>query len=393
MPNNRRNEQPDRFRVGDRAICYRRGRWWWMECYLGRRQRRQALETTSKKEARRRATLIEASMLNGSYRQAPPAKTVAEVVRLHGENLATGDRASGTVKRYTPVYQRWLSHLEKLGIKLITEVDLQAVEDYRSARRRQVAPATLHFESVLLLQLMNFAFDREFLVVNPLRKLKLKRPRTAKQPTFTLQEVERIIAAAGRYAAVYEVLAFAGLRVGEVRWLTWDDVELDEDGQGGFLYVRAKPGEWRPKDGDDRRVPVHPRVGKLLGSLPRRHRFVFTAAPSKRYPGGDHQVSDRHALAKLKQVIEQLGIPAGNLHAFRRFFISFAANNGVEPFKVMEWVGHSDIGTVLRYYSLGEDESRRAMAAVPFGDADETCANAGRKQAQIEHNSDAQRAG
>jgi len=34
----------------------------------------------------------------------------------------------------------------------------------------------------------------------------------------------------------------------------------------------------------------------------------------------------------------------------------------------MEWVGHSDLAMILRYYALQDEQSKRAMAAVNFGD-------------------------
>jgi integrase len=382
----------DRFKPGERVTCFRRGEWWWCEYYLNRKQKRQPLKTTSKKEARRRAIRLEASLLDGSYRQAPPNKTVAEVIELHERHLKTEDRAPGTIKRYIPESARWRTFLEDNGVTRINDVGIAIVEKYRAQRKAEVAPTTLYHETILIKQVVNFAFERGFLDSNPLKKLKLKRPRPAPQPTFTLDQVNRIIAAGGIFADVFEFAAFTGARVGEIRWLTWDDVELDVDGKGGFIHVRAKPGEWKPKDGDDRKTPLHPRVAAILVRRPRDHRFVFTARPSKRYRHGGHQISDRHVLASLKRVLKRLGIARGTVHAFRRFFISFCANNGVEPFQLMRWVGHSDISMVLRYYNLGDDESLRAMAGVPFcgpGDAPETDP----KQGQNKDNRNVRKAG
>ncbi len=99
-----------------------------------------------------------------------------------------------------------------------------------------------------------------------------------------------------------------------------------------------------------------------------------------------------HVLASLKRVLRQLKIRTGNVHSFRRFFISHCANSGVPPFQVMTWVGHADMSMVLRYYNLADSESRRAMAGVPFGDPDEP-SRTDPKQAQSEHNGDARKTG
>ncbi len=66
--------------------------------------------------------------------------------------------------------------------------------------------------------------------------------------------------------------------------------------------------------------------------------------------------------------MEQDGVPEKKrkLHTFRHFFASFCANNGVEMAKLMIWMGHSSVEMLMKYYSLGEDESRQAMLSVPF---------------------------
>jgi hypothetical protein len=87
-------------------------------------------------------------------------------------------------------------------------------------------------------------------------------------------------------------------------------VVLAPGSAGGVIHVRAKPGVWKPKDGDDRSIPLHPRVPRMLGRRPRKHRFVFTAKASQAYPAGDHQLSDRHVLTSLKRILKRLELPA-----------------------------------------------------------------------------------
>ena len=68
-----------------------------------------------------------------------------------------------------------------------------------------------------------------------------------------------------------------------------------------------------------------------------------------------------------ERILTRLNIADNTVHGFRHFFVSFCANHGVEPFKLIQWTGHSDLATVLRYYSLSDAESRTAMLSVPFG--------------------------
>jgi hypothetical protein len=67
---------------------------------------------------------------------------------------------------------------------------------------------------------------------------------------------------------------------------------------GGYI----RPDGWEPKDGRQRAIPVLGKVQELLRALPRRTRWVFTAAGAK-YPLGDHHISERRLLASLRRVL------------------------------------------------------------------------------------------
>ena len=91
---------------------------------------------------------------------------------------------------------------------------------------------------------------------------------------------------------------------------------------------------------------------------------MFTAPPSQKYPKGGNQIHLDHLREKLLAILSDLGIEHGGLHSFRRFFISYCANQGVPPTVVMRWVGHAGLRMIVRYYSLQDEESREAMAAL-----------------------------
>jgi hypothetical protein len=80
-------------------------------------------------------------------------------------------------------------------VSRISGVDLNLVDAYRNERSREAAPKTVHTETVVIKQLVNSAVSRELLPTNPLKGLKLKKPRLRPQPCWTREEVDRILSA------------------------------------------------------------------------------------------------------------------------------------------------------------------------------------------------------
>ena len=136
-----------------------------------------------------------------------------------------------------------------------------------------------------------------------------------------------------------------------------------------------------PKHGRSRVFPMHDRVRAVLDRLPQDHRWVFTGRPSRKYPAGGRRIWESHILDRLRKILDVLKIE-GHLHTFRHFFISHCANHGVPPFQLIKWVGHADVGMVMNYYALHDEESKwtmKKLSTVTSGESDdsESAAEAG----------------
>ena len=177
----------------------------------------------------------------------------------------------------------------------------------------------------MIRQLVLFAFKRLMVQRDPLLGVKLKKPKPTPQPTFDDEQLEQILLLARPpYHALFLLLAETGLRIGEARWLSWDDVDLKK----GVIHVRAKD-DWRPKTGDERVVPISQKLKRLLENHPRRGRWVLTAKSTTTHPSTDRQIDERRALLALKRILAHLKFP-GKLHTFRHSFISRCLTSGIE---------------------------------------------------------------
>lgn len=354
-------ETAEREKVGERVTLYRRGSVWQAGYNIEGKQYRVSLKTSNKKQAARKAIKIEADLLGGNHTPQRLAPLLEEVVKDYKAYLQTKGVRPSTIKRYNAELDRFIEFARTEQILRITGITKTYFDRYREYRTPLVEAATLYHESTLLKQVVNFAVRRGWLRSNPLKDEKLKKPKWGEQPCFTQDQVEALVAKARPpYKDLFILLAFTGMRINEAIHLTWSDVDFE----GGFIWIRAKDG-WMPKDGDNRKVPLHPRIRPVLEALRKEKGLVFTGKPSKHHPNGGQPLADRRALQALKTAMKRAGMTEGKLHSFRHAFVSMCANNGIPPMVVASWTGHSTLEMVLRYYNLSDEESLRMIQRLP----------------------------
>jgi site-specific recombinase XerD len=377
--------------VGESIRIFVRGGVWHANFQRDGRQHRQSLKTRSKKEARRRAIRLEAQLLAGELPRPSSMPTLAAAVEKYRAFLKNEGRAKKTLQKYDKVFQRLQALADKWRVTKVSGVNLELVDAYKARRvDDQAAAKTIYTETVVIRQLVNFALTRKLITADPLGELKLKKPKPRPQPCWTKEEVQEILAACHEpQRMLLTILAETGMRVGELKHLTWDDVDFLR----GVILIQEKVG-WKPKTGDQRAIPMSPAARAVLEKLPRKAQWVFTAAPSRRYPKGDHQVSERRLLDYLKRVLKRLGFK-GHVHTFRHAFISNALTQGIPEAIVRQWVGHVDPEVIKLYTHIADQASQAAMRRLAEA-GNQTPAQAGKEaknermegeanQAQIKH--------
>ena len=349
-------------KVGEFVSIFARNQRWYVNYQCEGEQVRRSLKTTSKKEARRKALLIERELLAGEHKSQRRSPLISEVTGQYVDHLRSEGRAEKTIRKYQFCFTLLVDIAERRNIRRISQLDMRLVDQYRAERkkggagRRPSKPKTVHNDTVTIRQLINFARKRRLLSEDPLADLDIKKPNRTPQPCWTRDQVDRILAATTPpHQAPLVFLAETGARVGEAKWLTWDDVDFEHR----LIHIRPKEG-WKPKSGDERAVPMSDRLFDLLHALPHSGTWVFTARVTTRHPATGRQVSERRLLQYLKRLLKRLGLK-GHLHTFRHSFISFAANSGVPERVLRKWIGHVDREVLDWYYHLADQESQAAM--------------------------------
>jgi len=349
-------------KVGEFVAIFCRNEIWYVNYQHGNRQVRRSLKTRSKKEARRRALMIEKEILAGEHKHQRRAPLIKELVEQYLEHLRAEGRSEKTLGKYRFCCDLLLTIADRSNIRRISQLDVTLVDRYRAERarggpgRKASKPKTVHNDTVTIRQLVNFALKRGLISDDPLKDLEIKKPKRRRQPCWARNQVDEILAEArSPHREPLVFLAETGARVGEAKWLRWDDVDFARQ----LIHIRPKDG-WKPKSGDERVVPMNERLNNLLQAMPQNGGWVFSARVSRLHPQAGRQISERRLLQYLKRILKRLGLE-GHLHTFRHSFISFAACEGVPERVLRKWIGHVDREILDWYFHLADRESQEAM--------------------------------
>ena len=160
------------------------------------------------------------------------------------------------------------------------------------------------------------------------------------------EALERSARAMGRNAELVVLLGgSAGLRLGEIAALEWDDVDLAK------RQLCVQRSEWRghvtsPKGGRERYVPLTARLTDAL----RRHRHLRSARVLCDDDG--RSLTAKVVSDLVRRASKNAGLANRGVHVLRHTFCSHLAMRGAPARAIQELAGHREIGTTQRYMHL-----------------------------------------
>lgn len=255
---------------------------------------------------------------------------------------------------FKPATQRPInSHLRvwiepRLGAKWLEALSAPAIQEFLGglpvgpkSRRNIAATLRMMFESA-----RQWGWVRQ----NPLNGVRLERGGLARRPAYTLEEIQRLIAAAPEpWATLFALLAETGLRIGEAAALRAGDLD------GAVLCVeRARS------------------AGKVTTpkSAAAVRRLALSAGLAERLPrllerGGFDVDNVRQRV--LVPLCRQLGIEPKGFHGFRRFNSTQLVRARVPIKTAQVRLGHADPRVTLGIYAQAVDADNW-QAAEQMGD-------------------------
>jgi integrase len=310
------------------------------------------------------------ALLDGARRKeaTPPraAPTFGAFAETFLDTYATTNNRPATVREKRRTVRRALApHFERTRLDQIGPREIEAFKATRKAAG--LAAKTINEEIGLLAKILRTAHEWGEIDKLPVIK-RLKQP-PATFDFLDFEEAERLLAAAEKEAdpwhAMIPVACLTGLRVGELRALGWDDVDL----VARRIHVRQAAddrGELHPpKNGRPRIVDLPQRAVEVL----RKHKHLRGAFVFCREDGSMlkrwHCESRRRRgeTGPLSRVCKRAGLRQVGWHVLRHSYCSHLVMRGANLVEVKELAGHSSLTMTMRYAHLSP-ASRRAAAGL-----------------------------
>jgi integrase/recombinase XerD len=183
------------------------------------------------------------------------------------------------------------------------------------------------------------------------------------RPNFTEEEVEiyeqedldKLFAACDEEEKRwYEFFLMTGMRDQEVRYCCWSDVNFN----ASTIRVSHKlDWGWTPKTYKERTIPIPTSLVTSLEAWKAKATCTLVFPTRTGQPKFDF-------LFRLKKITElaKLDPDIFWLHKFRATFATWHLQNGVDLRTVMEWMGHKNMKSTLRY--LKPSRSQKTLARV-----------------------------
>ncbi len=246
--------------------------------------------------------------------------------------------------------------LPRFGSHLLSEVTALEVERFKAEMLAEgLSPKRTNNLLGVLHRMLVVAHEWGFLAAVP--KFKLLKVPPQEFDFLTFEEADRLVAAADpSWRPMVLTAVKTGLRMGELRALRWEDVDL----AAGRLVVRQ--AAWldqvgTTKTGQSRReVPL---CEALLVALKQHHHLrgplVFCNRDGSMLSTNDCEYHLR------ERICRHAGLRRFGWHVLRHTFASHLVMRGVPLKVVQELLGHTTIQMTMRYSHLAPDVSREAV--------------------------------
>ena len=332
---------------------YLKDGFWWINYRIKGKRYRDSTGTRDKKLAEIKLKNIELSLFKGelgaksTLSNKMPFRDFISRYREYMLSNSPVDKHSDLAR--LRIIQDFLA---RKGVRYPSEISPNLVDELRTTVLSGKSPKTVKNYIMLLKTALNKAVEWDILDHNPIAKVKT--PKIVKTFNFfTKDEIDKLIANADeQLKTAIIILVNTGMRRGELFYLRWRDINLENKRLRVWPYEGFSPKGKRPRS-----IPFTPEVIQIIDKLVKRKKYgeyVFR-------PFNGPNTLYRHFSALTKRLKIK-----GTLHDLRHTFASHLAMSGVPIPIIKELLGHSDISTTMIYSHLSPDVHTAAIQKLKF---------------------------
>ena len=282
------------------------------------------------------------------------------------------NRKPSTAKGYKQMWNDYLkAHCEDAWLK---EVEPCNVQDWLQtiAKQNRLSKTTLAHVKHLLGGVFTFAVvNGYFKGINPVTPVEIPQFAPGKGITYaySLAEITAMLKVLPEPAAtVVAVAAFSGLRLGEIRGLTWESYKpTQDDNHLGELHILQSV--WHkhttlPKtDASKARVPV---IEALAQRLATHRKTCINPFGGPIFANGKKKplCLDYLWRTTMKEVLEKAKVKWHGWHGFRRGLATNLHELGIEDITIAAILRHSDVSVTRKAYIKNSGVDPRSLEAM-----------------------------
>ncbi len=257
----------------------------------------------------------------------------------------TAERYRAALNEFAAWYRQTIG--QPLDWGLLTAVEVKDYLAYLQTVRR-LSPSSINLRLAAIRSLLRHLG----------RSLKVRGPKQVTPPVKALsaRELGRLLAAAEsskRDTAILNLLARAGLRVGEVVHLRLEDVELN--GRSGWVVVRGGKGN------KTRQVPLNSDARQALKAWLSERPQSAGAEVFLSHTG--HSLSERDVQRMVAEYARVAGVDA-TPHTLRHTFATRAVEKGADVATLATILGHARLETTGRYLHPTAERMQEAVEGI-----------------------------